>query len=88
MWASLEDRRNGVGYFSDPMGKPSLLAYWRTLAEMSLSTTFLLSKQPTEEGLTAAMSSPTSAWGDDGVAVSLASTAVLVALVSRGTLWY
>ncbi|CAM9500439.1 unnamed protein product [Ascophyllum nodosum] len=69
MWKSFADRRDGVGFFADPLGKPSLSTYWRTLAELSYSLVFLLSKRPTGEGFSAADNSPTVAWGDDGIKV-------------------
>ncbi|CAM9500367.1 unnamed protein product [Ascophyllum nodosum] len=69
MWQSFADHRDGVGFFADPLGKPSLLTYWQTLAELSYSTVFLHSKRPTGEGFSAADNSPTAAWGDDGVKV-------------------
>ena len=70
MWSSLADHRDGVGFFADPIAKPSLFTYWRTLTEMSYSTLFLRYKRPTEEGFAAASNSPSPAWGADGVRVS------------------
>ncbi|CAM9500507.1 unnamed protein product [Ascophyllum nodosum] len=69
IWWSLADHRNGVGFFADPLGKPPLSTYWRTLAEFSYCSLFLHSKRPTGEGLSAADNSPTAAWGEDGVRV-------------------
>eukprot|EP00752_Nemacystus_decipiens_P003849 g3541.t1 len=63
MWGSLEDHRNGVGYFSDPLGKPSLLTYWQGLAEVSYGTLFLLRRRPADLALAAVEDS------DDGVVV-------------------
>lgn len=69
MWTSVAEHREGVEFFSDPIGKPSLFTYWRTLAEMSYSTLFLRSKRPTAEGFAAANNGPSSDWSDDGVTV-------------------
>lgn len=74
MWNSLSDHRNGLGFYADPLGKPSLLTHWRGLVEFSYSTVSLSPKQTTEEGLAAA-SSPSSSdddsteWDGDGVKV-------------------
>ena len=77
MWSSISDHRNGVGFYADPLGKPSLLAHWRGLVEFSLSSVTLAPKQTTEEGLAAARaaspSPPSSSsspdWDGDGVTV-------------------
>ena len=70
MWAGVADHREGVGFFSDPIAKPSLFTYWRTLSESAYSTLLLRYKRPTEEGFAAASNSPSPAWDADGVVVS------------------
>lgn len=70
MWKSLADHRDAVGYFADPIRKPSLLKYWWTLAELQYSSVLTVSKRPTEEGFEAAKNSPTlQLWAGDGVEV-------------------
>lgn len=76
MWSSIADHREGVGFFADPIAKPSLFTYWWTLTEMSYSALFLRYKIPTEEGFAAASNSPSPAWDADSV------------MVSRGLMWY
>ena len=54
-----------MGYFSDPLGKASLLTYWQTLAEFSYGVLLARSKRPTDLALAAAEDT-----GDDDVTVS------------------
>eukprot|EP00752_Nemacystus_decipiens_P003850 g3542.t1 len=53
MWGSVAKHRDGVGYFSDPLGKPSLLTYWQTLFESTCGAVLLLSKRPADLALAA-----------------------------------
>ncbi|CAM9285864.1 unnamed protein product [Ectocarpus sp. 4 AP-2014] len=74
LWRSVGDRRDGVGYYSDPLGKPSLLSHWRGLAEFTFGSITLLPKASTDEALAAARVTASSArgpagWEGDGVAV-------------------
>ncbi|CAM9222912.1 unnamed protein product [Scytosiphon promiscuus] len=78
MWGSLADRRNGVGYFADPLGKPSLLTYWTTLIGFSYTCVFSRPKRPTEDALLAAgertltkatTTAASTEWADDGVTI-------------------
>lgn len=70
MWIGVSDHREGVGFFSDPIAKPSLFFYWRNLSESAYCSMFLRYKRPTEEGLAASSNSPSPAWDADGVTVS------------------
>lgn len=65
MWGSIAKHRDGVGYFSDPLGKPSLFAYWRDLLVFPCGPVFNLSKRPSDPALAAVEDSA------DGVTVSL-----------------
>ena len=67
MWGSVALHRDGVGYFSDPLGKPSLLTYWQTLLESTCGAVLLLSKRPADLALAAVEDS------GDGVTVGLES---------------
>lgn len=67
MWGSLSNHRDGVGYFSDPLGKASLLTYWQTLVESSFASLLLLPKRPTDLAFEAVKDS------GDGVMVSLST---------------
>lgn len=69
MWISVADHREGVGFFSDPIAKPSLFFYWRNLSESVYCSMFLRYKRPTEEGLAASSNSPSPVWDADGVTV-------------------
>ena len=53
MLGGIAKHRDGVGYFSDPLGKPSLLTYWRTLVESAFGTVLLLPKRPADLALAA-----------------------------------
>lgn len=77
MWGSVAARRNGEGYFADPMGKPPLLTYWKTLLESSYTSLLLWSKAPTGDALTAAggqtsaeITAASTEWANDGVTAS------------------
>ncbi|CAM9223043.1 unnamed protein product [Scytosiphon promiscuus] len=78
MWGSVAARRDGVGYFADPLGKPPLLTYWKTLLESSYTALLLWSKAPTRDALLAAggqtaaeiaATAESTEWLDDGVTV-------------------
>lgn len=74
------DRRNGRGFYSDPLGKPSLISHWLQYAEVSVAALTLAPQRTTDEGLAAAgvprrgASAPT--WDGDGVAVRVGETRI------------
>lgn len=70
MWQGIKDHREGVGYFSDPIGKPTIWKYWGTLGRFSVGSLLNNEKQPTVEGLEAIKNSPVPDSGD-GVTVTL-----------------
>lgn len=70
MWQGIKDHREGAGYFSDPISKPSIWKYWGTLGSFTFGSLLALEKQPTAEGLEAIKNSPGPDSGD-GVTVTL-----------------
>lgn len=73
LWTSLDDHRHGRGFYSDPLGKPSVLTHWGHFAAFTYRTLTLFPQPTTDEGLAAAgvprrgASAP--AWDEDGVRV-------------------
>lgn len=67
MWASVADHRDGIGYFSDPLGKASLLSYWKGLVELTIGMLLLQSRRPADLAFAAVKDS------GDGVTVSVSA---------------
>lgn len=73
MWQGIKHHREGVGYFSDPISKPSIWKYWGTLGHYTLNSLLNIENQPTVEGLEAIKNSPVPGSGD-GVTVILSES--------------